>query len=80
MPFKQQQCAFSALPTIPNLAAPLPPRVAAAGRLQLNSVACLPANLLRPLPGAATTSLAAELQLLSSFPGPLGSSTNRDKV
>lgn len=51
-----------------------------AGQLQLHSVSRAPADLLRPLPGAPTTSLAAHLRQLESFPGPLGSGTHKDKV
>jgi hypothetical protein len=43
-------------------------------------VAKAPPNLLQPLPQAPTASLAAELHLLSSFPGPLGPGSSRDKV
>lgn len=51
-----------------------------AGQFQLHTLQRAPAEVLRPLPGAPTTSLAARLQLLDSFPGPLSSSSKADKV
>lgn len=54
--------------------------VSPSGSLQLHALARAPAVLLQPLPGAPTTSLSAGLRLLESFPGPLSSSTSKDKV
>ncbi|PSC67333.1 hypothetical protein C2E20_8968 [Micractinium conductrix] len=54
--------------------------VAPSGQLQLHPVARTPAQVLQPLPGAPTCSLAAHLAMLESFPGPLTSSTKQDKV
>lgn len=58
---------------------PLPLR-SPAGCLHLHSVAKAPPHLLQLLHGAPTTSLAAHLRLLGSFPGPLVPSSSKEKV